>query len=335
MWVDIEVVGHGEGHADIAGGHGDLARIAITVIALDSISGPARVTLTRVMFSIRPELDVKPALGLAVAVVDVKAAAGHRVAVGGVTGVPAPGPVLRLGSSVSSRSTLGPARRTPGTVCPGGVPVAGVPGGGQGPVGGGDTQTPRHPPLLSAGAPLVHRSPARHPVILTTGAVAASEVKPAGTPRVGLRVLTKQILFASIGCQQMELVTRFSHILLLASGQFANEIARIIHLSCTEFCGLTVALLFALVLPLATFHTWTLCWQSGPLKGLANPQSLVIAVGNTGSAHIGRGDLCTGHGTPGLLANTIGLLAIALPLAIKCPLTSCYTGTSRAIRSSD
>ena len=74
--------------------------------------------------------------------VDVETVPGHRVAVVGVPGLPAPGAEIAVGSRASLRTALRAPRRAPSTVCARCVPVAGVAGGGQGPVVGGDPQAP-------------------------------------------------------------------------------------------------------------------------------------------------------------------------------------------------
>ena len=168
--VHVVVVGHGQGHPDIASGGLGLGRVALIVITLDPVTSPARLTAALVVLSV-PELDIEHALGLLVALVDVETVPGHGVAVVRVTGLPAPGALVAVRARAPLWTTLRAPRRAPRAVCARCVPVAGVAGGGQGPVVGGDPQAPGHPPLRLAGAPLLHRGPALDTIILTTGAV--------------------------------------------------------------------------------------------------------------------------------------------------------------------
>ena len=168
--VHVVVVGHGQGHPDITSGGLGLRRVALIVITLDPVTSPARLTAALVVLSV-PELDIEHALGLLVALVDVEAVAGHGVAVVRVTGLPAPGALRAVRARASLWTALRAPRRAPRAVCARCVPVAGVAGGGQGPVVGGDTQTPGLPALRLAGAPLLHGGPALDTIVLTTGAV--------------------------------------------------------------------------------------------------------------------------------------------------------------------
>ena len=168
--VHVVVVGHGQGHPDITSGGLGLRRVALIVITLDPVTSPARLTAALVVLSI-PELDIEHALGLLVALVDVEAVAGHGVAVVRVTGLPAPGALVAVRARASLWTALRAPRRAPRAVCARCVPVAGVAGGGQGPVVGGDPQTPGLPPLCLASAPLLHGGPALDTIVLTTGAV--------------------------------------------------------------------------------------------------------------------------------------------------------------------
>ena len=103
--------------------------------------------------------------------VDVETVPGHGVAVVRVPGLPAPGALITVRSRASLRTALSAPRRAPSAVRARCVPVAGVAGGGQRPVVGGDPQATGLPPLRLTGAPLLHGGPALHAVVLAASAV--------------------------------------------------------------------------------------------------------------------------------------------------------------------
>ena len=114
--VDIVVISDGQSHLDVtAGCGGGLRRVTITVITLETITCPARLTSALVMLPV-PELDIKHALGLLVALVDVETVTRHRVAVISVSGLPASGAERAVRARASLGTTLSASRRAPGAV---------------------------------------------------------------------------------------------------------------------------------------------------------------------------------------------------------------------------
>ena len=178
MRVHVVVIGHSQGHLHIPRGHGDLAWIAIRVIALDTIANPSVIALTCVVFSVRPKLDIEQTFSLAVALVNVETVSWNRVAVSSIASIPASVSIARVGTRVSSRTTLSPTRGTPCTIRPAGVPEAGVARGGEGPVVGWDSKAARLSSLFFAGAPFLHGSSTLNSISCAAGAVRPVEVKP-------------------------------------------------------------------------------------------------------------------------------------------------------------
>jgi hypothetical protein len=102
------------------------------------------------MLVVRPELDVKLAICLAVAALYPETVSRGRRAVGCVLGIPAM-------SKVWTFSALSPASGAPPTIRPGVVKEAREAGGGEGPVVLWDPKAAGLPPFRPAGTPLLKR----------------------------------------------------------------------------------------------------------------------------------------------------------------------------------
>ena len=102
--------------------------------------------------------------------------------------------------------------------------------------------------------------------------------------------------------------------------------------SVNQSAHLAIAVGFPFVFPF-TVDTGTLSWFSGPLEDLTLLHDLVGAVGDVHLAEVaGRHDSLI-LWAPGPLAETIGLLAVALSLPLECPLASADAGTPVLVRS--
>jgi len=233
------------------------------------------------MLVVRPEFDIKLAIGLTIATVYSQTVARGRCAVGRILWIPA---LAKIGSF----PTLGSTSSTPAAICPARVEEAGEAGRGERPVVLRDPETASLSTLRSTGAPLMKRVPALNAIVGAASAVRPCEVEPARAARVCRGVVRVHVLLAGRGGQQVELVARCLGA-SLAPSELADVLPLVVHLRCAPVLLFAIGVLDTSMAPLTSLDARTRVLDLGSLKHLARLQHPALAVLHRDGAHRCRG----------------------------------------------